>query len=85
MAKASLKSYFEPTPKTIRKIGLLIASFGNTFGLSSGLTGYFENDPIMSKKMMLLGVIACVCGWLGKEITNFFQDEPSEDAGASPQ
>lgn len=78
MAKASLKSYFEPTPKLFRKIGIAIASFGNTFGVGTGIHGYLEKDPEHGRLIMLLAIASCVLGWLGKEITNFFEEAPIE-------
>lgn len=78
MAKASLKSYFEPTPKLFRKVGLMIASAGNTFGVSSGVVGYLDSDPAQAKTKMAVGIVCCALGWIGKEITNFFEETPDD-------
>ncbi len=79
MANASLKNYFAPTPKFFRKIGIAVASLGNSLGLGSGIYGFLEKDPERGREVMMLAVVSCVLGWLGKEMTNFFkeEDEPS--------
>lgn len=84
MAKASIKAYFEPTPKLFRKIGLAIASLGNTFGVSSAIHGYLEKDPEYGRVVMLIGVGACFLGWLGKEITNFFTENHDNHPAGTP-
>jgi hypothetical protein len=75
MAKANLKSYFEPTPKLFRKMGLAIASLGNTIGATFGVSGYVATDMEQGKHLMAIGVASCILGWLGKEMTNFFQED----------
>lgn len=77
MANFSVKSYFEPTPKLFRKIGVSIASLGNTIGVGSAFHGYMSTDPTYAKNAMAVGVAACVLGWFGKELTNFFTDDQS--------
>lgn len=84
MAKASLKSYFEPTPKLFRKIGIMIASAGNMLGATIGGAGYADPDPAQAKTKMAIGIATCILGWLGKEMTNFFQEEPSATDDSQP-
>lgn len=59
--KVSIKSYYKPTPKNMRKIG-------DTFLLvSTCISAYFIENP----KAML---ISSISGVIGKFITNFFTD-----------
>jgi hypothetical protein len=64
--KFSTKSYYTPTPKTMRKIG-------DTFLLFSlCISTYFIENP---KAMM----ISSVTGVIGKFLSNFFTDNGTTD------
>ena len=64
MAKASIKSYFQPTPKRFRILGDSLAS------ASVMVSSYaIVND------MKQVALLVLVSGWLGKFLTNFFTDE----------
>lgn len=80
---ASIKNYFAPTPKFFRKIGIAIASLGNSFGVGTAIHGYFETNPDNIKVTMYIAVGSCLLGWLGKEMTNFFKEEDEQD-GSQP-
>lgn len=77
MASPSLKSYFEPTPKLFRKIGIAIASLGNTFGVGTAIHGYMETNIESVKTAMIIACASQFIGWLGKEMTNFFTEDPN--------
>lgn len=78
----NIKSYWNPTPKRIRKIGILIASFGALIGSGTGIYSYFEvaaqTEPKLKSILMIISIAGPVLGWIGKEITNFYDDEPSQ-------
>jgi hypothetical protein len=61
--KSGLNQYFEPTPKTMRKVGdaLLTASVA--------ITSY----AAFAEKPWIVVISACL-GVLGKVVTNFFSD-----------
>jgi hypothetical protein len=64
MAKASIKSYFQPTPKRFRILGDSLAS------ASVMVSSYaIVND------MKQVALLVLVSGWVGKFLTNFFTDE----------
>jgi hypothetical protein len=64
MANASIKSYFQPTPKRFRILGDSLAS------ASVMVSSYaIVND------MKQVALLVLVSGWLGKFLTNFFTDE----------
>jgi hypothetical protein len=64
MAKASLKSYFKPTPKRFRVLGDSLAS------ASVMVTSYAIVNDMKSVALFVLA-----SGWIGKFLTNFFTDE----------
>lgn len=66
-SKISVKSYWAPTPKKMRKIG-------------DALLGVFSITSVSSMIMddKQLAVITLIIGVLGKILTNFFQEESSE-------
>lgn len=63
--KFSMKSYWAPTPKKIRKIGDAMLGVFSITSMSS---------MIMDDKR--LAIASLVLGVLGKIITNFFSEEP---------
>ena len=65
--KLSVKSYWAPTPKKMRKIG-------------DALLGVFSITSVSSIMMddKTLAVVTLIIGVLGKILTNFFQEESSE-------
>lgn len=67
--KFNLKSYFEPTPKNLRKIGDTLLALSAT-----ALPALISNE----KTMKILGIILFSMGILGKFLTNFFTDEPEK-------
>ena len=83
MANASLKNYFEPTPKFFRKIGVAIASLGNTFGIGTAINGYMQENIDSVKIALIVASASQLLGWLGKEMTNFFKEE-NEQGGSQP-
>jgi hypothetical protein len=62
--KISIKNYYQPTPKKLRKIGDAL------LGSSQFLTGY---SIVMDEKWLAFTCIAI--GTIGKFITNFFVEE----------
>ena len=62
--KISIKNYYQPTPKKLRKIGDAL------LGSSQFLTGY---AVVMDEKWLAFTCIAN--GTIGKLITNFFVEE----------
>ena len=60
---AGLNSYFEPTPKNMRKIGDSLLIISTSITAYAGLAG----------KMWLV-VVSAITGTLGKLITNFFSE-----------
>lgn len=81
MANFSRKGYWTPTPKKIRKIGLAIASLGASIGAGSGIYLHFEKFPKYESIVIALGIGGPILGWLGKEITNFWTDEATDNSG----
>lgn len=79
MSKATLKSYFEPTPKLFRKIGIAIASLGNSFGVGTAIHGYAQDNIADVKMALMIACISQLLGWVGKEMTNFFEETPPTD------
>ena len=75
MAKFNLSSYWHPTPKKVRKIGLAIASLGASIGAGSGVFLYFDGEEKYKSVATFLAVASPILGWIGKEITNFWSDE----------
>jgi hypothetical protein len=67
--KFKIKSYYQPTPKKMRKIGDAL------LGASQFLTGY---SIVMDEKYLAFTCIAI--GTIGKFMTNFFveEEEPIE-------
>lgn len=63
--KFSVKSYWDPTPKKIRKIGDAMLGVFSITSMSS---------MIMDDKR--LAIASLILGVLGKIITNFFSEEP---------
>jgi hypothetical protein len=63
--KFSMKSYWAPTPKKIRKIG-------------DAMLGVFSITSVSSMVMddKRLAIISLVTGVVGKILTNFFSEEP---------
>lgn len=69
--KFKIKSYYQPTPTKLRKIGDAL------LGASQFLTGY---SIVMDEKYLAFTCIAI--GTIGKFMTNFFVEEPeSQDKG----
>ena len=62
--KFKIKSYYQPTPKKMRKIGDAL------LGASQFLTGY---SIVMDEKYLAFTCIAI--GTIGKFMTNFFVEE----------
>lgn len=63
-----LKSYYKPTPRKWRKIGDALLGV-SLIAIPAELSGY----PWISISIFFIGVI-------GKFLTNFFSDEPNEEA-----
>lgn len=80
---ASLKHYFAPTPKLFRKIGVAIASLGNTFGVGTAIHGYMESNIDNVKTALIIASLSQLLGWVGKEMTNFFKEEDETDGSQS--
>lgn len=76
MAKFNISGYWHPTPKKVRKIGLAIASFGATIGAGSEIYAHFASEEKYKSLCHILAVASPILGWAGKEITNFWGDEP---------
>jgi hypothetical protein len=71
--KISIKNYYKPTPKKMRKIGDAL------LGSSQFLTGY---SIVMEEKWLAFTCIGI--GTIGKFITNFFvEEEEPQDKGYS--
>jgi hypothetical protein len=69
--KISIKNYYQPTPKKLRKIGDAL------LGSSQFLTGY---AVIMEEKWLAFTCIAI--GTIGKFMTNIFvEEEEAQDKG----
>lgn len=69
--KFKIKSYYEPTPAKMRKLG------DSLLGVSQFLTGY---AIVMEEKWLAFTCIAI--GTLGKFMTNLFTEEPEhQDRG----
>ncbi len=69
--KISIKNYYKPTPKKMRKIGDAL------LGVSQFMTGY---SIIMDEKWLAFTCIAI--GTIGKFMTNFFvEEEEQQDRG----
>jgi len=69
--KFKIKSYYQPTPKKMRKIGDAL------LGASQFLTGY---SIVMDEKWLAFTCIAI--GTIGKFMTNFFvEEEEVQDKG----
>ena len=69
--KFKIKSYYQPTPAKLRKIGDAL------LGASQFLTGY---SIVMDEKYLAFACIAI--GTIGKFMTNFFVEEPEpQDKG----
>jgi hypothetical protein len=69
--KFKVKSYYQPTPKKMRKIGDAL------LGASQFLTGY---SIVMDEKYLAFTCIAI--GTIGKFMTNFFvEEEEAQDKG----
>lgn len=69
--KFKVKSYYQPTPKKMRKIGDAL------LGASQFLTGY---SIVMDEKYLAFTCIAI--GTIGKFMTNFFvEEEEQQDRG----
>lgn len=66
MAKASIKSYFQPTPKRFRVLGDSLAS-----------ASVFVSSYAIINDMKSVAILVLASGWLGKFLTNFFTDETS--------
>lgn len=79
MAKFSLSSYWHPTPKKVRKIGLAIASLGATIGAGGGVFLYVDGNEKFKTVAQVCGIAGPILGWLGKEVTNFWTDEESQN------
>lgn len=69
--KFKVKSYYQPTPKKMRKIGDAL------LGASQFMTGY---SIVMEEKWLAFTCIAI--GTIGKFMTNFFvEEEEQQDRG----
>jgi hypothetical protein len=69
--KFKVKSYYQPTPKKMRKIGDAL------LGASQFMTGY---SIVMDEKW--LAFICIAIGTIGKFMTNFFvEEEEQQDRG----
>lgn len=69
--KFKVKSYYQPTPKKMRKIGDAL------LGASQFMTGY---SIVMDEKW--LAFICIAIGTIGKFMTNFFvEEEEQQDKG----
>ena len=69
--KFKVKSYYQPTPKKMRKIGDAL------LGASQFMTGY---SIVMDEKYLAFTCIAI--GTIGKFMTNFFvEEEKPQDKG----
>ena len=69
--KFKIKSYYQPTPAKLRKIGDAL------LGASQFLTGY---SIVMDEKYLAFTCIAI--GTIGKFMTNFFvEEEEAQDKG----
>ena len=69
--KISIKNYYKPTPKKMRKIGDAL------LGASQFMTGY---SIVMDEKWLAFTCIAI--GTIGKFMTNFFvEEEELQDKG----
>jgi hypothetical protein len=69
--KFKVKSYYQPTPKKMRKIGDAL------LGASQFMTGY---SIVMDEKWLAFTCIAI--GTIGKFMTNFFvEEEEQQDRG----
>jgi hypothetical protein len=69
--KFKIKSYYQPTPAKLRKIGDAL------LGASQFLTGY---SIVMDEKWLAFTCIAI--GTIGKFMTNFFvEEEEAQDKG----
>jgi hypothetical protein len=76
---ASIKHYFAPTPKLFRKIGVAIASLGNSFGVGTAIHGYVQDNIESVKLALIIASTSQLLGWVGKEMTNFFKEEDEQD------
>tara|TARA_R110000868_G_scaffold8307_7_gene43435 strand:+ start:916 stop:1164 length:249 start_codon:yes stop_codon:yes gene_type:complete len=73
--KLSIKHYWEPTPKKLRKIGDAILACAGVVG-GGGILAYDQlKDLYTSKELKMLIGIALVAGIAGKFLTNFFTDD----------
>jgi hypothetical protein len=73
MALPSFKSYFKPTPKRFRIIGDSLASasvFVSSFAIMHDMKG--------------IAIFILASGWVGKFITNFFAEEPTQEQSPNP-
>jgi len=61
----SMKSYWAPTPKKVRKIG---DSLLGIFSITSMSSMFMDNKT--------LAIISLIVGVIGKVLTNFFSEEP---------
>lgn len=66
--KFTWKSYWEPTPKRIRRFGDSLAAAGT---LGAGIA-VLNGHPIVGTVVMVAAVV-------GKFISNFFSEEPVEE------
>lgn len=71
--KFGFKNYFKPTPKRIRILG---DSMAGASTLAASFTIMYGSEK--------LGTAILITGWVGKFLSNFFTDEPTNNNVNNP-
>jgi hypothetical protein len=71
-------SYFQPTPKLIRKIGDTFLGVGSALSTTTLITALNTDDAKMQKILTIVGISTIVLTAVGKFLSNFFKEESDD-------
>jgi len=68
-------SYFQPTPKLIRKIGDTFLGVGSALSTTTLITALNVEDAKIQKVLTIVGISTIVLTAIGKFLSNFFKED----------